>query len=324
MVAKDHILRFTDRWMLPSAIVAGISIYLIYHFSPALYYLGPVFNHSLSEGQRLLIAILMFFQFVKMSPGDVLIRKWHLKALSIQVAACIVLGFLSVAVPAGLGRILLQSAMLCFICPTASAAGVITDRLGGSLAGTVTYLVIIDVAASFIIPAMIPVVHPAEGLSFWIYMVRIAGRIMPMLILPGILAWTIRYTLPGLQRILRPIADYSVMIWGIALTIAMILATRALVTSDLSPWSLVLIGLTASACCAIQFAAGRTIGKKSVSPDGKSDRNTAGQALGQKNTGFLIWLGYTALTPVTAIAGGIYAIVQNLFNTWELRRYGSK
>ena len=45
---------------------------------------------------------------------------------------------------------------------------------------------------------------------------------------------------------------------------------------------------------------------------------TAGQALGQKNTGFLIWLGYSFMTPVTAVAGGLYSVFQNLFNSWEL------
>jgi BASS family bile acid:Na+ symporter len=40
--------------------------------------------------------------------------------------------------------------------------------------------------------------------------------------------------------------------------------------------------------------------------------------LGQKNTGFLIWLGYNYMTPVTSVAGGLYAIWQNLYNSWEL------
>jgi hypothetical protein len=64
--------------------------------------------------------------------------------------------------------------------------------------------------------------------------------------------------------------------------------------------------------CALQFMLGHRAGK------GPKDSLTAGQALGQKNTGFLIWLGYNYLTPVTSVAGGLYAIWQNLFNSWEL------
>jgi len=73
------------------------------------------------------------------------------------------------------------------------------------------------------------------------------------------------------------------------------------------------------ACTALQFAAGRHFGKRNA-----EDKITAGQALGQKNTGFLIWLGYSYMTPVTSIAGGLYAIWQNLFNSWELYQKSHK
>ena len=47
---------------------------------------------------------------------------------------------------------------------------------------------------------------------------------------------------------------------------------------------------------------------------------TAGQALGQKNTVFAIWMGYTFMDPVTSVAGGFYSIWHNCFNTWQLYR----
>ena len=69
------------------------------------------------------------------------------------------------------------------------------------------------------------------------------------------------------------------------------------------------IVLVSMGCCFLQFFLGR-----------RMEGLTAGQALGQKNTGFLIWLGYNYMTPVTSVAGGLYAIWQNLFNSWELYR----
>lgn len=51
-----------------------------------------------------------------------------------------------------------------------------------------------------------------------------------------------------------------------------------------------------------------------------NERITAGQSLGQKNTVFGIWMGYTFLDPVTSLAGGFYSIWHNCFNTWQLRR----
>ena len=71
----------------------------------------------------------------------------------------------------------------------------------------------------------------------------------------------------------------------------------------------------------MQFAVGRAAGALSRKrhPDcADVDILTAGQALGQKNTGFLIWLGYSYFTPVTSVAGGLYSIWQNIINSMEL------
>lgn len=297
--------------MLPCAIVLGITLYIIYHFSPALHPWGPVLHVVASEGQRLVIATLLFFQFVKISPHDLKFSRWHLGALAIQVLSFLVLAGL-VALTRGELRMLLECAMLCMICPTASAAGVITDRLGGNLAETVTYLVLINVAGTFLIPLIIPLVNPSATLGFWAYVGHIALKVFPVLILPGLLAWLVRYTTHGLQRRLVRWASNSFYIWGIGLTLAMVLSTRALVLSGLGLWVIGGIVLVSVLSCFVQFFAGRRMGREKV------ECLTAGQALGQKNTGFLIWLGYNYLTPVTSVAGGLYAIWQNLFNSWEL------
>ena len=85
-------------------------------------------------------------------------------------------------------------------------------------------------------------------------------------------------------------------------------------------------------CCILQFALGRHVGSryrpKRKSQDSALERGrqirkvTAGQSLGQKNTVFAIWMGYTFMTPETAIVGGLYSIWHNLYNSWQLYRAG--
>lgn len=299
-------------WMLPGALVLGISSYLIYHFTPSLKPIGPVCHAIAAFGQRWLIAVLLFFQFVKVSPHDLKPVRWHLWALLLQVA-----GFALCAAGVSLTGILnvripLECAMICLICPTASAAGVITDRLGGNIAETVTYLVITNIAATLLIPLVIPLVCPSTEMGFWAYVGNIAMKIFPVLLLPSVLAWTVRYTTHRVQRALMRWAPNAFYVWGVSLTLAMVLATRALVLSHLGVLTIILIVLVSLAACFIQYFVGRHLRR--------DDPVTPGQALGQKNTGFLIWLGYTYLTPVTSVAGGLYAIWQNLFNSWELWR----
>ncbi len=306
--------RFIQDWMLPGAIVLGVSLYFIYKAIPFFHPAGHILHNVVSEGQRVVIALLLFFQFVKISPHDFRFHRWHVAALVFQVL--VFLGFAAIARFTGEGeiRILLECAMLCVICPTASAAGVITEKLGGSLAGAVSYVTLSNVAATLLIPLVIPMVRPSADLGFWAYVGHIALRVFPLLLLPGLLAWLIRYTMPRLQRKLMRLSQYAFYIWGVGLTLAMILATHALMLSNLSLGAVVCVVLVSLGCCALQFLVGR---------HASSDRSiqiTGGQVLGQKNTGFLIWLGYNYMTPVTSVAGGLYAIWQNLFNSWQLYR----
>ena len=358
---------FIKDWILPLAIVLGISLYLFYHYTPALHAWGWWLHPLCAEAQRWVIAVLLFFQFVKISPHDIKFCRWHLGALLVQVLSFLVLAGAVALTPPGDVRMLLECAMLCMICPTASAAGVITDRLGGNLAGTVSYLVMVNLAGTFLIPLVIPLVNPSQDMGFWTYVGHLTLKVFPVLVVPGLLAWTIRYTTHKLQRRLMRWAGNSFYVWGVGLTLAMVMSTRALVLSHLDAGAVVCIVLVSMGCCAIQFVVGRRIGlvagrswaagrasvagqaliaagqasaavgqaradsqavpdtaagqvsvSDAVATQARADSLTAGQALGQKNTGFLIWLGYNYMTPVTSVAGGLYAIWQNLFHSWEL------
>ena len=305
-------VQFFKDWMLPLAIATGIGLYVVYRLTPALGPYGHVLRITASEGQRLVIALLLFFQFVQISPHDLKLRRWHFRAILFQIAGFLLFAGISAVLPDGPARILPECAMICLICPCAAAAGVITRKLDGDLAGTVTYLCLTNLAATFLIPMVIPMIRPASELGFWAYVLRIAGKVFPILVLPGLLAWTIRYTTHKLQRRLMRFAPNSFYIWFFGLTLAMVLASHALYRNYPGATALAGIVVVSTAACALQFFTGRRVGK------GRTDSITAGQSLGQKNTGFLIWLGYNYLTPVTSVAGGLYAIWQNLFNSWEL------
>ena len=316
-------VKFIKDWMLPLAIAIGILLYLVLHFVGSFSAtVEPTFSKFAKEVQPVMVAVMLFLQFNKISPHDLRFRRWHLWLLAIQTVVFVVLALVATATPQGNTRILLECAMLCFICPTAAASGVITDKLGGSLADNVTYVVLINILAAFIIPVIIPIVHPAEGVSFLNRFFSICMRVFPLLVLPLLLAWLVRFTMKKLHEKLLRIVGWAFYIWGFTLCLSIYLATKALVTSGISVWVALLICLVSLVCTIIQFAAGRVAGKHS-NPDGlpeelHADAITAGQALGQKNNGFLIWLGYSWMTPVTSVAGGLYSIWQNLFNAYEL------
>ena len=212
------------------------------------------------------------------------------------------------------GRLLIESAMTCFICPTACAAAVVCAKLGGHAAHLITYILLINLAAALFIPLIVPLVNPTEGQTFIATSVLIIRQVFPTLICPLLLAWGIRFTLPRLAQRLQNTGDTAFYLWTVALTMAIAVTTRSIMHSHVALPVLVGIALVTLAACWAQFAIGRRIGQ----PTG--DAIAAGQAIGQKNTVFAIWMAYTFLTPITAIAGGFYSVWHNIFNSYQLYR----
>ena len=305
---------FFRKWMLPLAITVGVLAFLLVHFlwkaaeGPYMAFCGNV--------QPVLIGLMLFLQLNLVAPSDLRFHRWHFQLLGLQAVVFAGMAALAMAVPSFGARTLLESVMLCFICPTAAAAGVITMKLGGNLAGIMTYTVMANLLAAVMIPSMVPLIHPAADAGFWVLFFAIIRRVFSILVLPLVAAWLIRFLLPRLQKYLERFAPWAFYIWGCSLLLSISLATSALVGSGISVLLAVAIGVVSLGCCLLQFL----IGRRGVRRYGHSEAVTAGQALGQKNTGFIIWLGVNYMTPVTSIAGGLYAVWHNLVNSWQLMR----
>ena len=279
---------FLKDWMLPIAMTAGAAIYLILHFVPS--FSEDAYMAVSRKLQPVLISIMLFLQLNVVAPSDLKFHKWHFELIAVQAVLFAAFAFIATGLPDGGGRILTECAMLCFICPTAAAAGVITSKIGGSLPGIMTYTVLADLLASILIPLMIPLVHPTVEVGFFSYFFAI------------------------IRRVFSIHAGWAFYVWGLGLVLAISLATGALVTSGIGFAVVLGIAAVSLVCCLFQFWMGRRVARHY----GRVESITAGQALGQKNTGFIIWLGFNYMTPVTSVAGGLYAIWHNLVNSYEL------
>ena len=334
---------FIKEWMLPIAMLTGASIYLLYHYMPEpVHRLGPFLEDAVSVVQPFLIFVMLFFTFCRIEPRELRPHRWHWWLLLIQGGLFVLLGLVAVAAMRWSGDgilgqvlsgnvygtvILLESAMLCLICPTATAAAVVTRKLGGDVAGITTYTIFINILTSVLVPLIVPILRPVAGVGFWMAFSMIMGKVFPLLIMPCLCAWLVRYLFPRLHRRLLSWPDLPFYIWSVCLTLAIAVSVKYLMASELSGLLICGMALVSLLCCAFQFAAGKKIG-------GMYDRNlagketdrrlatkvTSGQAIGQKNTVFIIWVAYTFMAPETAIIGGLYSIWHNIYNAWQLRR----
>lgn len=309
------LIAFIKEWTLIIAIIAGIIGYFVYVSVPALDFTHKAVHESIGVIQPLLIFIMLFLTFCKVNPKDLKLKKWHLWILLIQGLLFVGLGCVLIALPDSDMRVLIEGAMLCLICPTATAGAVITRKLGGNVNNITTYTVLINLMTAMLIPALVPFVHPHPGLDVLKSALLILGKVFPLLILPFFVAIIAKKYFPILVARLDRYPDLAFYIWAVSLALAIAVTCHSIVTSDIDLISELWLVAISLVCCVMQFWLGRKIGLR------YGDTVTAGQSFGQKNTVLAIWMGYTFFTPVTAVVGGFYSIWHNVINSYQLYRH---
>ena len=348
-----RIFKIIRDWMLPVAMLTGASGYLLYHIMPEpVHNAGPFLDGLIGVMQPLLIFSMLFLTFCRVEPKELKLHRWHWWLLLIQGGLFVLLGLAAWAVLKTMPEVmhdkvvLLESAMICLICPTATAAAVVTRKLGGDVPGITTYIVLINILTAVLVPLVVPMLHPLSDADFWDSFSKITAKVFPLLITPCLCAWLVRYLMPKVHRKLMKYPDLPFYLWAVALTLAIAVTTRSLVHTTMGIGLILSMSFISLVCCLFQFAMGRYIGGRykpraslrgrqpmrqgDVSGEaaismGKEVRKvTAGQSLGQKNTIFAIWMSCTFMTPETAVVGGLYSIWHNIYNSWQLYRAGKR
>ena len=119
-------------WTLLIAMIAGVLSYFIYINIPFLDSTHKFANIALPIIQPCLIFAMLFIAFCKINLREIKFKVWHLWLFLIQMliyGSIILLLYLFPQIPE---KLLWESVLLCFITPTATAAPVITQKLGGS------------------------------------------------------------------------------------------------------------------------------------------------------------------------------------------------
>ena len=313
--------KFLRDWSLPIAMFGGVVMYLLYTNIPLFDGTHDFVSSVISIVQPGLIFAMLFVTFCKVRIKELKPAKWHLWLLAFQILSFIAISLSIAFVPrmSETVRVLLEAAMMCLLCPTATAAAVITARLGGNSASLISYTMQINIAVALVAPLFLAMSHPVDGMSLSSSFLLILGKVFPLLLCPLFCAELVRRFMPRFHSLLvvkgRNLPFY---LWLVALSLAIAMTSRAIAHSNLSLWVMAAIAAVSLVCCLVQFAFGRYIGRRN------GEVIAGGQSLGQKNTVFAIWFAYTFLTPVTAIAGGFYSLWHNLVNTRQLYRHNHR
>ena len=306
------ILKFMKTWALPFSMLAGAAGYFIYTSIPGHEVANAFVAQSIAIIQPCLIFAMLFVTFCKVKITELKVTVWHAWLVLIQVGSFAALTLVAALVSDPDVKAVIESAMLCLICPTATAAAVVTGRLGGNAASLISYTILSNLAAAVAIPVLVPFCHPHEGATFISSLALILAKVFPLLICPLLAAELVRHLLPKFHSYITTFKSLAFDLWVVALALAIAVTTKSLVHTTVSIGCQIGIAVVSLIACLLQFGLGKWIGRH------YDETISAGQSLGQKNTVFAIWLGYTFLTPVTAIVGGFYSIWHNLINSWQL------
>lgn len=314
------VFSFFRKFALPCSLVLGALGYLIFANVPFLQPLGDAVGPRLVKLMPVVLFALLYVTFCKIEIKEMKPKAWHFVLQLIRTS----LALLMVIAICLFGKnyeakVILEGAFICFICPTAAAVAVVTEKLGGSIGSLTTYTVIANIFTMIIIPSLFPMVEKGADVSFLYMSMMVFRNVTTVLVVPLILALLSRRFLPKFVAQVKSVKDLGFYMWCFNLTILMGETLRNILHATVSGWILALLLIVPLLVCLIQFCIGKAVGRH------YGDSISAGQALGQKNTIVGIWLTLTFLNPLAAVAPGAYVVWQNLVNGWQLwykEKYG--
>ena len=114
----------------------------------------------------MLIFLMLFLTFCRVNPSQMRLCRWQMWNLLLQAGMFALLCLVLVLFPLTPLRPVIEGALLCFICPTATAAVVVTSKLGGCAGTTTAYTLLINLGVAILVPLLVPLAHPQAGMGF--------------------------------------------------------------------------------------------------------------------------------------------------------------
>jgi BASS family bile acid:Na+ symporter len=306
-----NIIRFIKDWTLPIAMSLGAVIYLLFAFTTALDDASRFFAPIMQTILPLFMFLILFVTFCKVDFHKLRPVAWHFWIGVFQLLFIGILMAIILASPTP-SLIILEAILMCVISPCATAAAVVTQKLGGSLEQMTTYTFLSNFITVLLVPICFPLIEPSVHMEFWPAFLKILHEVFIVLIVPMLLAYIVKHYMKRLHAKIIAVRDLSYYLWACSLMIVTGTTVKNIVNAQASIWMLLAIALLGLVICIVQFAVGRFIGHYF------NHTQEAGQALGQKNTAFAIWLSSTYLNPLSSVGPGCYILWQNIINSVEI------
>jgi BASS family bile acid:Na+ symporter len=310
------IIRFLKDWTLPVAIAVGTVVYLLFYLVPFLDGAGDALGEVVDTIFPFMVFSTLFSTYCRIDFHQMRPHRWHVGVLLAQVVLVALNVWMIFRVEADPEQKLLwESVLTCIIGPAATAAPVVTAKIGGNINTMTAYVVISAFASALMIPAAFPLLERGVSAGFWEMFFIILQKLAMVLVAPLVLGWCVQHYAKRLCAWIVSIPDLSFYLWAAQLAVTSGVTVRNIVHSDAALRTLLMIAVLSLILCLALFLIGRWIGSR------LGDEIDGGQASFQKNTALSIWVAYVYLNPVASVGAGCYVLWQNIINSLELWQY---
>lgn len=312
----NRIVKFLKNWTLPMAIAIGSVCYLVFYYVPQLDELGDELGSVVDAIFPWMVFSTLFSTFCRIDFHQMRPHRWHLGVIVTQLLLVGLNVWLIMCVEGNLWqKLLLESLLTCIIGPAATAAPVVTAKIGGNINTMTAFVVLSSFVSALTIPAVFPLLERGAGLDFWSAFLIILQKLAVVLILPLVLGWVMQHYAKRICAWIVSIPDLSFYLWAAQLSVTSGVTVRNIVHCEAGLSLLLMIALLSLVLCYVLFVIGRVVGHH------LGDHLNSGQASFQKNTALSIWVAYTYLNPMASVGAGCYVLWQNIINSIELWQY---
>ena len=311
--------QFIKDWTLPVAIAVGTVVYLLFYYVPFLDGTGETLGEVVDAIFPFMVFSTLFSTYCRIDFHQMRPHRWHVGILLSQLVLVALNVWIIFCVKANPEQKLLwESVLTCIIGPAATAAPVVTAKIGGNINTMTAYVVISAFASALMIPAAFPLLERGASAGFWEMFFIILQKLAMVLVGPLVLGWLVQHYAKRLCAWIVSIPDLSFYLWAAQLAVTSGVTVRNIVHSDAALRTLLMIATMSLILCFVLFLVGRWIGRH------LGDEIDGGQASFQKNTALSIWVAYVYLNPVASVGAGCYVLWQNIVNSIELYEYRKK
>lgn len=283
-------------WMFPIAMVLGVLFHSYIHY---VEWVVPYLIFTM---------LTITFCRVKPSQFDLSPMLWIMLAVQIFGSAAVYLAVRP------FGHSLAQAAFICVLCPTATAAPVVTGMLGGSIPRVAAFSVLSNLSVAVLAPILFTWVGGnGSDLSFAQEFTSIAMKVAPMIVFPILVAFVLYFFAPKVHQGISRAQGASFYLWSLSLIVVVGRAVSFVMTEPAAAIpQMIAMALVAGLLCGLQFIIGRRVGQR------YGDAVSGAQGLGQKNTVLAIWMTLTYLNPISSVGPAAYIAWQNTVNSLQI------